>query len=193
MIKTKDMKPTKIIITISIISIFGTAYSQSTNDFRKLGPIDYTKLTPLQKKVYNHFRSPKWTFNSMNDLVELYWDNGKVKRDYSKENAEIEKFLTKDEIEKLKKENGMFFENLKYTKLSPEQQKVFNYFWNKKEWTYDKLNSLKPLEVKSHLGKAGIDISNGNKVKTSYSFFKDLKVLVHGIETVENFEKTLKY
>ncbi len=71
------------------------------------------------------------------------------------------------------------------TPKTEPQKKVYKYFWNKDKWTYAAMNVLKPLEIKSYLAKAGVDVTVRADFMDAYSYFKDLKVAKHTQETVQ--------
>ena len=85
-----------------------------------------------------------------------------------------------------------FSQQIEYKKLTPPQKKVYNYFWDKKQWTYATMNALKPLEIKAHLKKAGVDVTKRDEFMPSYSFFKRIRHAKNGKETAERFKRRLK-
>ncbi|RLD56643.1 MAG: hypothetical protein DRJ01_14960, partial [Bacteroidetes bacterium] len=52
------MKHFKLLLTLFAVFSITLSFSQSQ-------PIEYKNISPVQKKMYNHFMTDKWTYDSM--------------------------------------------------------------------------------------------------------------------------------
>ena len=147
------------------------------------------RLTPIQRKINDHFNSSKWTFDTMDSLV-TYQKNekGELRYNYSKRDAELATFLTEQEIEEFKKSRDGFLRNLIWTKLSPIQQKVYEYFGKKEYWTSARIKELTGDKLFAEFNKIGIPKEKTDEMQVALPF---LKIKIYRLKyTKESFKNT---